>query len=83
MTCSPFREWVLTLRLTSGCGPTGEKRNVLASSETITVIVSELAKSFRFEPAAPLPEVSLRVSTHSRNGLHVTAHSVASGADGS
>jgi cytochrome P450 len=62
-----------------GAGP----RRCIAASfalAEITVIVSELARAFRFSPVGPPPDVSLRVSTYSRTGLHVAAHSVASDA---
>lgn len=42
----------------------------------IAVIISELAKAFHFETAAPAPKVSLRTTTHSLNGLHVKARSI-------
>lgn len=47
----------------------------------ITVIVSELAKSFSFAPVGPAPEVSLTVTTHAPGGLFVAVQSVASGRD--
>ena len=37
----------------------------------IMIIVSELLKAFRFSPTGPQPDVSLHISTHSTNGLHV------------
>ncbi len=42
----------------------------------IAVIISELIKYFRFETAGSPPQVSLRTTTHSLNGLHVTAKSI-------
>jgi cytochrome P450 len=54
-----------------GAGP----RMCIAASfalTEITVILSELVKVFDFTPAAPIPDVSLKTTTHSRNGIHVT-----------
>ncbi len=56
-----------------GAGP----RMCIAASfalAEITVIMSELVKAFEFLPTGPAPEVSLKTTTHSRNGLHVIAH---------
>lgn len=39
----------------------------------ISVIMSELVKAFDFTPTDPAPDVSLKTTTHSRNGLHVMA----------
>jgi cytochrome P450 len=39
----------------------------------ITNIVAELLRTFRFSPHQTEPDVSLRVSTHSLNGIHVKA----------
>ena len=37
----------------------------------IAVVMSELVKRFRFTPIGPAPIVSLKISTHSTNGLNV------------
>lgn len=39
----------------------------------IATIVEELVRAFRFSPSPIEPEVSLRISTHSRNGIPVRA----------
>ena len=55
-----------------GAGP----RLCIAASFALTeisVILSELVRAFRFTPAGPAPDISLKVSTHSSTGLHVIA----------
>jgi cytochrome P450 len=41
----------------------------------IAVIVAELAKLFHFMPTVDVPDISLVISTHARNGLRVRARS--------
>ena len=42
----------------------------------IAAVMSELVRAFRFAPAGPEPEVSLKVATHSLNGLRVIAERI-------
>lgn len=42
----------------------------------IATIIAELVRAFRFTPSPIEPEVSLRISTHSRNGIHVKADAI-------
>jgi cytochrome P450 len=54
-----------------GAGP----RMCIAASfalAEITVILSELVNAFEIMPAGPAPDISLKTTTRSRNGLHVT-----------
>lgn len=39
----------------------------------ITTILAQLVRTLRFSPSPIEPEVSLRISTHSRSGIHVRA----------
>lgn len=39
----------------------------------IAAIIAELVRAFRFSPSPMQPVISLRISTHSRSGIHVNA----------
>lgn len=68
----PSRTYDRSAYLPFGAGP----RLCIAASFALTemsVIISQLVRSFRFAPAGPEPVVSLKVSTHARNGLTVAA----------
>lgn len=55
-----------------GAGPRLCIAAQFASAE-IAAIISELVRAFSFSPSAIEPSVSLRISTHSRSGIHVSA----------
>lgn len=58
-----------------GAGP---RLCIAASFATaeIMVILSELVRAYRFTPAGPEPEVSIRIGTFSTTGLHVGAERI-------
>lgn len=58
-----------------GAGPRLCIAAQFALAEIATIIV-ELVRAFRFSPSRIEPEVSLRISTHSRSGIHVRISAV-------
>jgi cytochrome P450 len=69
---SPSRDYDRDAYLPFGAGP----RLCIAATFALTeiaVILSSLVRLFSFQPAGAEPLVSLKVGTHSLNGLHVTA----------
>jgi cytochrome P450 len=58
-----------------GAGPRLCIAAQFASTE-IATIITELIRAFRFSSSPIEPEVSLRISTHSLNGIHVMANAI-------